>query len=250
MKLKIGTYNICHCVDFSNGNGSGAEFYKDVKIDKTAYAINKLGLDIIGLNEVYSQGEVQGFVNQTGKIACFTGHKYFEFALGEKYPNATIGNAILSNYEIVKTQSVIVKKPPVSERPKNGKWWEDRVLLVADINVLGKTIRVIQTHFGLNQIEQENIVSKLIEIIDASEYPVILMGDFNVEPDNPVLECIYERLKSVAKEVGNTEFTFASYAPKERIDYIFVPKSTKINSFTVHDIKSSDHRPITAEIEV
>ncbi len=145
---------------------------------------------------------------------------------------------------------MIVKKPPVSERPKNGKWWEDRVLLVADINVSDKIVRVIQTHFGLNQIEQENIVSKLIEIIDASEYPVILMGDFNVEPANPVLKGIYERLKSVAKETGNVEFTFATYDPKERIDYIFVPKSARIKSFTVHKINSSDHYPITAEIEL
>ena len=67
--------------------------------------------------------------------------------------------------------------------------------------------------------------------------------------ENPELTEIYARLNSAAKETGNNEFTFASYDPKCQIDYIFVPKTAKIKSCTVHKVMTSDHRPLTAEIE-
>ena len=76
------------------------------------------------------------------------------------------------------------------------------------------------------------------------------MGDFNVFPDNPLLEKISERLKSAAAEKNNSEFTWSTYNPNRQIDYIYVPKIAKILSYNVYKFRVSDHRPITTEIEL
>jgi endonuclease/exonuclease/phosphatase family metal-dependent hydrolase len=72
----------------------------------------------------------------------------------------------------------------------------------------------------------------------------------NLLPDSELLEPLYARLKSVAKELGNDEYTFASFEPQAQIDHIFVPKSAKIKEYTVYKHQVSDHRPISAEIEI
>ena len=249
MELKIGTYNVCHCGDYENRKETDPKFVTEINIDNTARTIKNLGLDIIGLNEVYDEGKIPERVKQTEKVAALAGYEHCVFAKGETYSWVTIGNAILSHYPILNVEKITVAKPPVEERIPKEAWWEDRVLLVADIDVNGLVVRVIESHFGLNPPELKNIVKETCRVIDQSPYPVILMGDLNVLSDNPELTEIYARLNSAAKETGNNEFTFASYDPKCQIDYIFVPKTAKIKSCTVHKVMTSDHRPLTAEIE-
>ncbi|MBP5308934.1 MAG: endonuclease/exonuclease/phosphatase family protein, partial [Clostridia bacterium] len=85
---------------------------------------------------------------------------------------------------------------------------------------------------------------------DGTNLPVVLMGDFNVKPDDPWLEKISERLKSAAAARNNYEFTWSTYNPNRQIDYIFVPKTAEVLSYEVHKFRISDHRPVTAEIEL
>jgi endonuclease/exonuclease/phosphatase family metal-dependent hydrolase len=250
MKLKIGTYNVCHCGDYENRKETDPKFVTAINMENTARTIKNLGLDIIGLNEVYDEGKIPERVQQTEKVAALAGYEYCVFAKGETYSWVTIGNAVMSHYPIINVEKITVAKPPVEERIPKEAWWEDRVLLIVDIDVKGQIIRIIESHFGLNPPELKNIVKETCKIIDNSPYPVVLMGDLNVLSDNPELNCIYERLTSVAKETGNKEFTFASYDPQCQIDYIFVPKTAKVISSTVHKVMTSDHRPLTAEIEL
>jgi len=249
MELKIGTYNICHCRNFENWLNGDKDLPEKVDLNKTAEAIKNLELDVIGLNEVYDEGNKKEYVKQTERLAKLAGYKYHAFALGERFSWTTIGNAVLSRYPILEVKSIIVEKPSEEVRAlENGSGWEDRVILIADVDVCGKVIRVIESHFGLNLIEQENIVKEVCRVIDNSNYPVVLMGDFNVTPNSDVLKDLFDRLISVAKETSNEDFTFATYNPKEQIDYIFVPRTTKIKSCVAHNVFTSDHRPLTAEI--
>ena len=69
---------------------------------------------------------------------------------------------------------------------------------------------------------------------------VVLMGDLNLLPDSEFLEPLYARLKSVAKELGNNEYTFSTFDPQVQIDHIFVPKTAKIKKYTVYKNKVLD----------
>lgn len=245
--MKIATYNICHCGNYENWK-KGDDL--PVNIARTAEVIAEIGADIIGLNEVYVVGETEDFVDQERKLAKLAGYPYYAFALGKEFEWGTIGNAILSKYPILNVKKIAVPAPSEEERnPNENSWYEDRVLLCVEVEVNGKNLWVISTHFGLNPTEQRRIVDSACKEIDEHS-EVVMMGDFNVLPDSEFLSPLYARLKSVAKEVGNSEFTFASYAPQIQIDYIFVPKTAKINSYTVYKTRVSDHRPISAEIDL
>ena len=243
--MKLATYNICHCANFENWDG-GEE---PINVKRTAEAISEIDADIIGLNEVYAAGDCEDFELQEEKLAKLAGYPYYVFAQAAEFPWSTIGNAILSKYPIVSVKKIIVSVPTPEERnPDENEWYEDRVLLCAEIEVDGKNIYVISTHFGLNRTEVIRIVEAVCKEIDTHS-EVVLMGDLNLLPDSEFLEPLYARLKSSAKEMGNTEYTFSTYAPQVQIDYIFVPKTAKIKEYTVYKNKVSDHRPISAEIE-
>lgn len=253
MKLKIGTYNICHCADFSNQrpNEDDQISRNTVCIENTAKIIKSLNCDIIGLNEVYNNGNMgrEDFLNQTEKLAKLTNYPYSYYAQGFDYVWTDIGNTILSKYPIKNLSTFTIPTVPEEERTED-TWYEQRVLIVTDIDVENTIIKVIVTHFGLAQIELERIVNKVCEIIDNSQYPTFLMGDFNVTPNHPILRKLYDRLKSCAKETNNNEFTFATYNPQIQIDYIFAPKNLKITSYNVEKVNTSDHYPIFAEIDI
>ncbi|MBQ8295665.1 MAG: endonuclease/exonuclease/phosphatase family protein [Clostridia bacterium] len=245
--MKFATYNICHCGNYENWK-KGDDL--PVNIARTAEVIAEIDADIIGLNEVYTTGEPEYFCDQEGKLAKLAGYPYYVFAAGKEFEWATIGNAILSKYPIINVKKIAVPAPKEEERdPNENSWYEDRVLLCVEIDANGKSVLVISTHFGLNPMEQRRIVDAACKEID-SHGEVVIMGDFNVFPNSEFLSPLYARLKSAAKETGNTEYTFPTYNPQIHIDYIFVPKTAKIKGYTVYKNLVSDHRPISAEIEL
>lgn len=246
MKLTIGTYNVCHCADFSLKEGNKIP----VNIEKTARLISST--DITGANELYQKSDKSELQNQTEKLAALSGHKYFEFGLGAEFRwGDSIGNAVLSKYPIVNVEKIAVSAPLDNEkRADENDWYEDRIIVKATVDI-GVKVDYISTHFGLNLLEQERMVDKLVEIIDSCLNPVVLCGDFNSTPHSNILKPIYERLTSAADVVGKTdEFTLDSFNPYITLDYIFLSKEFKVISYEVIKEISSDHFPIRAEVEI
>lgn len=248
MKITFATYNICHCGDFESKTSNELP----VNIEKTANTIKGLGVDIIGLNEVYDKGEIDCYNLQTDKLASKSDMPYYVFGEGTSFSwGATIGNAVLSKYPIKSVKIYPVPTIPAEKRaPLDKGWYEDRVIVKVTVDV-GKEIDIISTHFGLNKSEQIIMVDKLVDIIDAENKPCVLLGDFNVTPENEILTPIYNRMLNVAESVGKkNEFTYSSLNPQKTIDYIFVSKHFKVNSFTVKNLVMSDHYPVIAETEL
>lgn len=247
MKVKFATYNICHCGDY-RGWKKGDPL--PVNVENIAKTIADLHADVVGLNEVYTSETKNEYREQTERLAKLAGYPYCTFAVGKTFEWGAIGNAILSKYPITAVKTVAVPAPLPEERvATETNWYEDRVLLCVELDVDGESVRVISTHFGLNNLEQLNIVAAVCPLLDESER-VVFMGDFNATPKSKVLTPIYERLVSAADEMGNCDFTFASYEPKEQIDYIFHSKTIKTLSYQVHKVIASDHMPLTADLEI
>lgn len=244
MKLDIGTYNVCHLADFSMRTKEELP----VNPEKIAKLIKDL--DVVGLNEVYEKSDKEVLRNQIQVLSNLTGSKYYAFGLGKEFDwGDSIGNAVLSKYPIVDVEKVAVLEP-INRRPNENDWYEDRIIVKATIDV-GVKIDYISTHFGLNLLEQENMVEALVKIIDNAKNPVILCGDFNLRPREKVLTPIYERLKSVAEVMGKQdEYTLDSFNPYTTVDHIFVSKQIKVLSYNVIKKVVSDHFPIIAEVEI
>lgn len=244
MKLDIGTYNVCHLADYSMRTKNELP----VNPEKISNLIKDL--DVVGLNEVYQDSEKEILRNQIEVLSNLTGSKYYTFGLGKKFTwGDSIGNAVLSKYPIVEVEKVAVLEPK-DRRPNENEWYEDRIIVKATIDV-GVKIDYISTHFGLNLLEQENMVEALVKIIDNAKNPVILCGDFNLQPRDSVLIPIYERLNNAAELMGKqNEYTLDSFSPYITVDHIFVSKQIKVLSYNVIKKVVSDHFPIVAEVEI
>lgn len=225
-----------------------------ISIDAIASLLKKTKADIYGLNEVKELSGVFGleeFERQTEKIALLTQKAHYVFAEGVLFSGGdNLGNSILSDYKILNVEKYKVYAPIEAERrPEENNWYEDRVILVCTIDI-GRPIKVISTHFGLNKLEQERMVESLCKVIDNCLEPIVLMGDFNSCPHSQILEPIYKRLISVADVTNNTEYTWESYRPEMTLDYIFVSKDIEVNSYEVRKEIVSDHRACVAELYI
>ena len=77
------------------------------------------------------------------------------------------------------------------------------------------------------------------------------MGDFNLEPDDPILVPIYAAYTdTVTLLKDKTLKSWPSDAPRLKIDYIFAKNVKKIVSADIPQIVATDHCPHLAEIEI
>ncbi len=257
--LKLATYNIVHCLEFTNYKDGEDTGKLSVNIDSFANTIKTFDADIVGLNEVYNTTVFERSQNlgcQAQKLASKARYPFSVFARGFYFENngQDIGNAILSRYPITSYNSYKVLAPTESERrPNENEWYEDRVIIKSEIDFNGELITVLVTHFGLNYLERERMTDKLIEIIDATKTPLILMGDFNSTPTNErkYIQPLFDRLTSATAVTGKELVpTYSTYNPKLPIDYIFVSKHFAVLECDIPQVKTSDHFPITATVKL
>ena len=67
--LKIGSYNICHCGDYTNRKDTDPVWVQTINVQAMADAIKRLDFDVIGLNEVYFTGVNEDSFDQAKKLA-------------------------------------------------------------------------------------------------------------------------------------------------------------------------------------
>jgi endonuclease/exonuclease/phosphatase family metal-dependent hydrolase len=75
------------------------------------------------------------------------------------------------------------------------------------------------------------------------------MGDFNMTPDDALLEPIRAVMNDTETYMIGNRMTFPSDAPDCKIDYIFTSRDASVKTACVPAIVASDHRPIVSKIE-
>ena len=236
--MKVMTFNIQHCYEYKKKRINVPVFYKTIK---------SLGADICGLNEVRGKGRLFGYTDQINALGDGLGYnRYFAEAIKVR-GTSPYGNAFVTRYDILSSETVKIPDP---EFKRADGWYESRCVLKSVVNCDGKSVCVLVCHMGLEHSERVNAVEVICKIIDETDLPIILMGDFNTTPDNEVLKPIYERLKDTDEmAVIKSLPTYASYKPQDKIDYIFYRglKCTKVETYCE---VVSDHFPIIAEFDI
>lgn len=230
--MKLMSFNTQHCLNYIR---------QEIDYQIMADAILKCEADIVGLNEMRNQGADKGYDKQVNILSELTDIKHHYFAEAIKFDGKNpYGNGLLSRWPIVSAETILVPDP--DPRGYDG-YYETRCLLKAKLEN-GLTVLVI--HFGLNPDEQANAVQTIMENLEDEK--CILLGDFNVTPDNALLNPIRERMKDTADAFSSPMLSFPSDNPNRKIDYIFVSKDIEIVSASIPPIVAADHRPHTAEI--
>ncbi len=258
--LKVATYNIQHGQD-DDPNRTGTRY----NLDNMVKVIKDNGIDICGFNEIEINAKRSTYkreaINQpkyiAEKLTQETGEQYYyayaisglgsvpayDTSYTETSGKAAGCNAIVSKYRIVGTpRSVKITLP----EDQQTEYYEARVLLIAQIEVEGKILTVISTHFGLTTPEMHKAVDAVLAELPSLQQqgtPVVLMGDFNCTPNKEPITRLKEKLKNTSP--GN-QIT----CPKNNneIDYIFVSKTLQTKNFKVLQYPYSDHLPVVVEI--
>ncbi len=238
MTMRVMTFNIQHALDYQN---------KKIDIDLFVRAIRNHGADICCLNEVRGEGPIDGYTDQTNALADgLNFHRYFGEAvkIGGTSP---YGNAITGRFPFKSTETIAI--PETDDRSEKSNY-EPRCIIKAVTEINGKPVCFLVCHMGLSNAERTDAVRTLCGIIDSIDLPIILTGDFNTHPEDKVLEPIYDRL-SDADMIADRKgvFTYASYSPEIRIDYIFYRGLKCVNLKVITEIYS-DHFPVIADFEI
>ncbi len=208
-----------------------------------ANTILSFGADIVGLNEMRGKGQDSEYTAQVERLAELTGMKYYYFGKAIDIPGkGPYGNAILSKIPIVKAEVFLIPDPDNEER---GPCFETRCVLRAELE---GGITVLVTHFGLHLNEQENAVKTVVNSLSSER--CILMGDFNVTPDNSVLAPIRAIMKDTAEAFDMPKLSFPSDNPQEKIDYIFISNDIEVEYADIPAVIASDHRPHVAKVKI
>jgi endonuclease/exonuclease/phosphatase family metal-dependent hydrolase len=237
----VMTYNVC--------SGWNNEKSRTRSYDAACRVIETIRPDIVALNEIGNK-PIAGIDSHSGYMALKLGMKeYFAPAITVNgYP---YGNALLSKYDILSAEKIMIPDPPKRDGPR----FETRNLLVSFLKTeLGK-VAFLVSHFGLHESERENAVKTVCDTIDKikSEEPqthIILAGDFNMQPDDPMLVPISDRLTEASIWCGTPYNTFESPEPKIKIDYIFISDSLEAIKVIRPLTMVSDHCPLAAYIKL
>lgn len=253
---QFATYNI----RFDNPNDKG-NLWKD----RSTHLINLIRfhkMDIIGTQE--------GLLHQLEDIKEGLGFPYIGVGRDKGGTEGEF-SAIFYNpslFELIEQETFWLSESP--DQPSKG--WDaalNRVCTWGRFKTKkgNKQFYVFNIHYDhigqLAREESSKLVLSKIEKINSKNLPVILMGDFNVKPDNPAYETVVNnsdlkdsRLISLSPSVGN-QGTFNGFIwdklPDGIIDHIFVSPNVFVLRHGIltdnYGMKyPSDHFPVMVEV--
>jgi len=220
--LRIATYNIAR--------GKGTDGIRD--INRTASALRNF--DIIGLNEV------GGFplTNNAEQIANELGMAWLFAPNQKRWFYDYFGNAMLGNLQVTGWQSVMLPR----DIKKNRAY---RNYVLTRFKWQGKELVVIATHLGRGELVGVQLNQVMEEFV---KHPhAILMGDFNLRPDDPHWNEQVDRNQFIEADSSLSATNQLMAHHNERVDYIFL-QGMKVLDSGHYSRGVSDHPLVWAEV--
>ncbi|SFC68207.1 Metal-dependent hydrolase, endonuclease/exonuclease/phosphatase family [Parapedobacter composti] len=236
--LKVLTYNIHHANPPSQPDS--------IDLLAVARVIRDSGAELVALQEVDVYTERSGMqVNQAAELGRLTGMRHY-FAKAIDYQGGEYGVAILSKHPFITTENHPL---PMAE----GVGGEPRTLALAVVEPRpGKPIVFACTHLDLKAENKLLQAKHIIDLLADRDYPVILGGDFNAQPDSEVIQLLDGYLQRSQSSVGEG-FTIPVNSPNREIDFImFGPAGVfqVVRHEVINEQYASDHLPVYVELDL
>ncbi len=177
------------------------------KLQPIVKAIQSVDPDIVGLQEVRGEGQARRLAK------ALKMHYAFEWHLTNKQ---WWGVAILSKFKVLKAWGVEISTGRGSTKS----------IVIATLKVRGRPVTVVSVHKD-KDLEDGDSFRIIMKEVNQIKEPVILMGDFNVDPDDSRLGLLRSRFVDTVTAVNtkNAESVRENgtfFASERRIDYVFV----------------------------
>ncbi|WMN06575.1 endonuclease/exonuclease/phosphatase family protein [Marivirga arenosa] len=277
--LSILTYNIGYLSGMTNNLAVDRKqsLFTD-NFDRSVRILDSANYDFIGLQEVDFFSSRSYNINQFDSLGNYL--NYYQGAYAVNWDKSYVpfpylpvrnhfgkmlsGQGILSKMQILSNEFITLRKP-ISAPFYYNAFYLDRLLQITKVQVGSDTLIIMNVHLEAFDKETRELQAKKVYNIYksySSDYPTLLIGDFNSRPpfaSDIVEEEITIGLFLIDPNIGEAiekdryleseakYFTFNTDKPYERLDYIFYNKNkiSKIDSDVLRvagDI--SDHLPV------
>ena len=211
-------------------------------LDQQLDLLRSLNPDVVALQEVDRDWVRSGSVDQ-----C----EYFAAGLGM---NAVYAPNLLGTWNSeprpVQYGVAVLWKGPACPSGGNAlpglPGREPRGFAWVELEHRGTPFVAVSTHLGRHEVGRLWQVESLCHWVLRRSVPVILAGDFNMDPDSSGYQLMTERLNDLT--IGANLLTFPSDKPSRQIDYVFASHSVRPFSALTVDVTESDHLPVVLRI--
>lgn len=272
--FRIASYNIAHGrgLPFDNWNGESRDV-RLKRLDAIADLLKEIDADIVVLNEVDFESSWSHKINQAEYLAEKSGYAYWVEGRNLDFRVVhymwRFGNAVLSRYPIAEAE--IVDLPSYKKREVWLAGKKRAVLATLDVpgdenSPAGKSrINVVAAHLSHRSEDVRELSAQMLcEIAKDSSVPTFIVGDLNSTPPNfpssnssddgrnamatfDASDLFYREPMTPPKEA---RMTFPANNANQVIDWILVPRRYRIVNYAVVKSELSDHRPVSAEVEL
>lgn len=230
--FRVAAYNIRH--------GAGTDLVVD--LDRIAEALRPLDADVVALQEVDRGTERTGRVDQVARLADLLDMRGFHGA-HRPYQGGEYGNAVLTRLPVLDARTHMIP-------PSRGS-----ALTVHEVRVAvgpeGDPVSVVSVHLAGSPEERLAQADSVTNYFAGAGHPVVLAGDFNGRPGDPVLQRLGQTWRILEKQ--GERYTFPADEPDREIDFVMVrpPEAFEVLEHRVADERTaSDHRPVLAVLRI
>lgn len=213
----------------------GTTRYGIPSLEQISEILKKEAPDFIALQEVDRFKLRSGFVDQIKMLGEQLEMEY-AFGLNMQQVVSEYGNGLLSKYPILEWGQI----PLAFET-------EQRSMLWAKVQTSDGIIYITSIHLGLDNKNRPAHFNKILEFIEEIEEPILLLGDFNVLPDNQ--DFMHFRT-NVTGQLTSQEVvpTYIKNSPVQ-IDYIIGKRIHEIQFYNIPS-SASDHYPLILKFKI
>ena len=196
--------------------------------------------DIVGLIEIDTGSIRSRMVNQAEKIAADLGmNTSYETKYGEKSINQILpivrkqGNAFMAAQRV------------------HGETFHyfDTGIKRLIIELEMQEFAVFLVHLSLKYRHRHLQLRHLHDLIEKTEKPVIVAGDFNTFwGENEIY--LFMRAAGLTSANVDSVPTYPSRAPRKELDFVLYQEGIKVDNFEIPDVRLSDHLPLICDFEV
>ncbi|MBT8085102.1 MAG: endonuclease [Woeseia sp.] len=242
--MRLLLYNIRYAV------GSGASMHvplpgagyllgnQTVLPDITGF-IKDIAPDIVGLIEVDTGSIRSRMVNQVDSIATALGmNSSFEIKYGESSINQVL--PILR-----KQANALLARPGIHGEAFH--YFDTGVKrLIIELEL--EDVAIFLVHLSLKYRHRHLQLRRLYDLIEATEKPVIVAGDFNTFWGQNEIYLFQKAAGLRSANLGGLP-SYPSRAPRKELDFILYQDGINVTHFEIPQVRYSDHLPLICDFE-
>lgn len=220
--------------------GAGYVLGNQAVLPEITQFIKSVDPDVVGLIEVDTGSIRSRNVNQAESIAANLGmNTSYETKYGERSLNQML--------PIVRKQgNAFMAAPRVhGERFHYFDTGIKRLIIELEMD----DFAIFLVHLSLKYRHRHLQLRRLYDLIEETEKPVIVAGDFNTFwGENE----IYLFMKAAGLQSANVDSlpTYPSRSPRKELDFVLYQEGIRVTDFQVPDVRHSDHLPIVCDFEI